>query len=470
MKSKHEDAAGLKPLDRAPVAKAKNSFTKEELEKLQNRVAGSPERDARVDVTGPGKLRARVGKSGVQFFTWRHERGTKTRVVLGELSETFGIKEAETALAASTLKPLSVVQARRTSFGDVAKAYYQDRLSRTKRGPESWAHTYQKHIDPRLGRYPVNDITPAVIRKAISEIATPTLAKDASRPTGGPGAARHALRLIRAVLSRALADRLTEYNAAASLPLRELGLSQKRRERWLDEELAPELFEAINLKRVMARKPLPEFSLTAQVRLGLAFLFYLPVRSGSLTGAKVEEFDLKPRVGPALWTVPASRIKGATQPQVLPLVGTALEIVKELLRLAKEAECEYLLPSPSDPKERIAEKTLTQTFRRLERSGRIGPVAEDGTERLTLHSLRASWRSWALELGVPAEVAERVMGHRSALAQLGFSSAAQLYTRSAALKLQAEALQKVSDHLDLFWRKPGGKVVALRPGHEDAGA
>jgi integrase len=441
-------------------------FTLEALEQLQKKVPDEPR--ARIEVRdSSSKLRARITRRSITLLTLRGDH----RVVLGTLSKDFSLTDAKRKLDESRVRPLEVVRSRRT-FEQVAKAYYADRLSRTKRGADCWKHVFEVHLLPALGRYPVRDISPRLIRDFITKLATPVKDEETRRYRGGPGIARHCLRNIRAVLSRAFADRDVEFNAAATLSLKELGLSQKHKTRWLDEPLARLFFEALNLRRVLARRPLPEFSVSAQVRLGLAFLLYVPVRSGSLLGAKVTEFDLRKKVGqPATWRIPAMRIKGGTVDQALPLVGTALDIVKELNRLAEAADSEYLLFSPTDPKESIAAKTLTQCFRRMETKGRIGPKAEAGAERLTLHSLRASWRTWALELGVPAEVAERVMGHRSALAQLGFSSAAQLYTRSAALKLQAEALKKVGEHLDLFWQPgKGGKVVALRLAVEDARA
>jgi len=215
---------------------------------------------------------------------------------------------------------------------------------------------------------------------------------------------------------------------------------------------------------VLARKPLPEGSVTAQVRLGLALLAYVPVRSGSLTQARISEFHLDPVIGqPPTWKIPAAHIKGADVDQVLPLPETAVVIVQELVHLAKAVRSPFLLPSPADPKQPIAEKTLTQTFRRMERTGRIGPVVEDGEEHLTLHSLRASWRSWALELGVPLDIAELAMGHVGGLQRAGYSEAAGRYTRSRALTRQAAALNRVGRHLDTFWKPsgPGAKVTQL---------
>ena len=445
------------------------AFTEESLEELQRTL---PKGTVRIEVADSrdARLRARISAFSIRLCSWRYERGTSTLVYLGVLGKNhFSVPDARRKLAEVHGRPLEVVKSKRT-FREVAEEFNKDRLSKTKRGAEAWAH-YEKHVLPRLGRVAVRDITPRLVRSVIAEIATPVLEEETNRLTGGPGAARATFRAIKAVLARALANQEVEFNAATSLSLRDLGISGRHRVRWLDEQLAPLFFDSLGLKRVLARKPLPEFSVSAQVRLGLAFLLYVPCRSGSLTGARISEFDLRAKVGqPPTWTIPASRIKGGTVDQLLPLPPTAVAIVKELVRLAEVAGSEFLLPSPANPKQPIAEKTLTQTFRRMERSGRIGPAATDGAERLTLHSLRASWRSWALELGQPADICEMVMGHRGGLQRLGYSGAAQLYTRSRALQAQAQVLDAVSAKLDTFWKGPGGKLVKLRPAPERARA
>jgi hypothetical protein len=92
------------------------------------------------------------------------------------------------------------------------------------------------------------------------------------------------------------------------------------------------------------------------------------------SSVSTREFDLRTKVGqPPTWTIPASHIKGGTVDQLLPLPTTAVAIVKALVRLAEAAGSEFLLPSPLDTKQPLADKTLTQTFRRMERTGRIGP-------------------------------------------------------------------------------------------------
>jgi hypothetical protein len=440
-------------------------FTREALLALQKRIADSDERDARVDVSDPkSKLRARIGKNGVQLYWFRHDRGVKTRIALGQLSDTFSIADAAKLMAGTVNKPLSVLTSRET-FGDVAEQY-KTRLLKTKRGTEAWADI-ERNLLPALGRKLVKDVTPRLLREVITEVATPKLDPETGRTVGGPGAGRHAYRHARAILGRALADQAVEHNAATSLSLKELGLSQRRRVRWLNEELVPVFLDNLGLARVLARKALPEGSVSPQVRLALAFLLFVPVRSGSLNGAKVSEFDLKPKKGPPVWRIPAARIKAGTVEQVVPLPPTAVNIVTELKRLAETAKSEYLLFSPADATASIDEKTLTRAFARMERTGRIGPAAGPGEERLVLHGLRASWRSWSQELGLDPIASELLMGHaNSALTKLGFTNAAGLYTRSSAIAQQYEVACAVAAKLDTFWKpKPrgkGGKVIQLR--------
>ena len=81
-------------------------------------------------------------------------------------------------------------------------------------------------------------------------------------------------------------------------------------------------------------------------------------------------------------------------------------------------------------------------------------MVEDGDEHLTLHSLRASWRSWALELGVPLDIAELAMGHVGGLQRAGYSEAAGRYTRSRALSRQAAALNRVAGTWTPFGSPP----------------
>jgi integrase len=410
-------------------------FTVDRLHLLQSRLGDRARRE--VGDTRDYRLRARITPDSVTFVTWRNEYGLRACIKLGVLGRDFGIADARRKLDEIHRRPISVVANRRT-FGEVAKAYHEKRLARTKRGGEQWA-SIERNVLPTLRHRLVRDITGPMVRDLVEGIGTRRVDVKTGRTVGGPGAARQALRAVRAILSRAVIDKDADFNAAAGLTNTELGIKQERRVRWLDEKLMPEFLDAVGLHKVLARKKLPDGSVAAQVRLGLVLLAYVPVRSGSLVGARVEELQLKPpAVGqPPTWTIPPARLKGGRVPQVLPLPETAVAILKEPVRLAEKAGTPYLLPSPVDPAQPLAPKTLTQAFRRMERTGRVGFAAEPGEEALTLHRLRASWRSWAQELGVPADVAELCMGHVGGLQRMGFSGAAPLYARSRALQRQA---------------------------------
>lgn len=110
----------------------------------------------------------------------------------------------------------------------------------------------------------------------------------------------------------------------SGLRVADLGIAQKRRKKWLDEETVPLFFEAIALGRMLAGDVSQEEGLSIQVRLGLGALVYVPVRSQSLISATVKELNLDPTPGePPTWTIPASRIKKGEEAQVMPLPPTA---------------------------------------------------------------------------------------------------------------------------------------------------
>jgi len=68
------------------------------------------------------------------------------------------------------------------------------------------------------------------------------------------------------------------------------------------------------------------------------------------------------------------------------------------------------------------------------------------------------------ELGVPTEIAERVLGHRSTLVHGLLVGGATLRAQHRA-HAPGRGLKEVGEHLDLYRELgQGGKLVALRPG------
>ena len=80
---------------------------------------------------------------------------------------------------------------------------------------------------------------------------------------------------------------------------------------------------------------------------------------------------------------------------------------------------------------------------------------------MTVHDLRRTWRAWAEELGVDDAVAEKTLGHKSAMRRKGFSAAADVYARAERLDQRAEAAEMVAAAFDRIRLGKAAKVVPL---------
>jgi hypothetical protein len=89
--------------------------------------------------------------------------------------------------------------------------------------------------------------------------------------------------------------------------------------------------------------------------------------------------------------------------------------------------------------------------------------------RRTVHDLRWSWRSLAMDLGVDNVVAERSLGHVAALRAAGFGNAADVHGRAQMVEQRAAAAELVAAALDRIRLGKGSTVSnAAAPGEPSA--
>ena len=352
------------------------------------------------------------------------------------------------------------------SVKQIADAYRRDVLSHRERADEAWnivrVHIVEAQPDPRrpaFGEWSARTVRPAEVASVVRHAKESRVVE--SRRLGGPGVARVVLRELRALFAHAVETGSLEMTPAGVLRGRAFGLRSTSRNRVLDAEEIKAFFAALDLTALLegtAKKA----RLTATVRLALAFQLYVPLRTHSLIGARWEELDLDA----ARWTVPVDRLKlrkeerATARPFMVPLPVTAVAMLKRLREEAGDSPWVLASPLPPKPGEEpahIEDKALVRALSRLQGTGRLVFGA-----KLTVHDLRRTWRSFAMDLGVDHVVAERSLGHVAALRAAGFSGAADVYGRAQMVEQRAAAAEFVAAAFDRIRLGKAAEVVPLR--------
>jgi integrase len=373
-------------------------------------------------------LIVRGGPTSKVFFRWADVRDDATgkvrrkRIRIGEWPAVSlgdaraAVHDAREARDARTGGSVSLTVAQ------LAEDYRRDILMQREEASLAWSwgiirtHVLAAKPDPKLapfGEWLARDVRPpdvaAVVRAAKVERTvgvTNVKGEKVSRALGGPAAAKATLREVKAIFAAAVGAGSLEMSPAAVLQAKALGVKGTTRSRRLNAEEMKALFDALDLNAVLdgtAR----EQKLSETVRLGIALLYYCPVRSHSLVEAEWTEIDFDA----ARWAVPVSKLKlhredrGDAQPFTVPLPTTAVAILRRLKAVAGRSR--WVLASPRDSKKHIAPKVLVRALARLQESGRLAAGS-----RFTIHDARRTWRSWAGDLRVPFEVAERSLAHK----------------------------------------------------------
>jgi integrase len=165
----------------------------------------------------------------------------------------------------------------------------------------------------------------------------------------------------------------------------------------------------------------------------IRFLILTATRLRETLDARWDEIDLEK----AIWTIPASRAKTATE-YVVPLSAAVLAVI-EAQRAFRSSQTWVFPGRFGSP---IGSSTVGPAL------GRIGVA---GT---TLHGFRSSFRDWAGEIGgVPDDVAEFALGHKFG------NSVQQAYRRMTSIEARRAALSRYADWLQGI--EPASNVVTF---------
>lgn len=340
-----------------------------------------------------GGLYLQVAKGGSKSWIFRFMIAGRPRYMgLGSI-DTFSLREArERAKEARKLVAdgIDPIEARRdriaathadnatlVTFSEAAKRYIKAHEAgwRNPKHADQWRNTLTTYADPVIGPLSVAKVDTAHILQIIEPIWTEKT-ETASRIRGR----------IESVLDWATA----RHYRSGDNPARWRGHLDK---------LLPARSKVAKVRHhpAMPYKDLPAFiqrlrALNSISANALEFTILTAVRTSEAIGATEAEFDLKAKV----WTIPAERMK-ANRPHRVPLSNRAVEIFKTTPR---EVDCQYVFPGAKcgKPLSNMAMLELLQGMK--------------GTEGLTVHGFRSTFRDWAAERSnFPRELAEAALAH-----------------------------------------------------------
>ena len=265
----------------------------------------------------------------------------------------------------------------------------------TSNTEQQWRSLLARHIDPTIGPMPVADVSAADVVAVLDRVW--------DRPELARRTARRISTTMKWAMGRGLRETDPTSAAVAAMPkLRH----RPNHHRALHHSDLPDALNKIRASEA-----------AAATKGALELLALTATRPGEVRKATWDEFDLDA----AVWTIPAERYKTGTEFRV-PLSPRAIE----LLTQARGGTDDDALVFPSPVTARaVSENTYVKLLRDLD----IPTSA---------HGLRATFRSWCSDTGVPRDLAEMALGH----AVRGVEGA---YARSDMLERRRTLMQQWND-------------------------
>lgn len=268
-------------------------------------------------------------------------------------------------------------------------------------GPGTWP-TYRGHVTARIvpsfGLVALDRLTPAMVRRALIDWA------------GSPATRAGTLRLLRAAMRQAVADRRIEYDPTAGIPYPRTPM---REARTLTAAQARHLIDTVRGER---------FAPILVVSLGLG------VRRGEALGLRTRDIDLVAgtlTVSKSLrYIAPALRAANETpyrltatktgETRTVPLPGFVADALRA--RLAERdteaaaskvyAYNEFVFCDP------LGNSIPIQSLYAWFTAPKTGALARAGLPPIRWHDLRASTITLLLDAGVDLLTIQRIVGHR----------------------------------------------------------
>ncbi|MCE7523012.1 tyrosine-type recombinase/integrase [Alloalcanivorax xenomutans] len=379
--------------------------------------------------TDGGGLYFCVRTAGSPYWMLRYSVGGKRR------EATFGqypaMSLAEARLQAEVMKkglragldPLVEKQKQEIppirTVRELFQDWYTSDLCRRLQHPGIPKRIFTKEIDPVIGTYPINDVTPREVRRIIQRVVE----------SGRPTIANDTLMYLKQLFRHGMKLDLCLGNPAIPFTATDAGGLENSMERALTPE-------EIQIAFKVFRDHISSFG--RDNCLTCCLFLVLGVRKSELCEALWEEFDLEK----AVWHLPKHRSKTGTSVSI-PLPTQAIEWLKTL-QIAAYGSAYVFLARRTSKRPHMGPDTLNRAiskqFSREPGRKKPPPNHMGDLEHFTVHDLRRTFRSLAAAEGVPSHVAERCLNHK-------LKGAGGIYDRYDYFDERKQAHQKVADSI-----------------------
>lgn len=378
-------------------------------------------------VVGDG-LYLDVTAAGVKTWRYRYRiLGQREKVTIGQypavrLAEARARHLEMAAMVARDRSPARELAQERQqtkqagTVAELSTLYRADLAKRSKNGGEGVAWQFTAHIEPKLGRLRLADVTPQDVLHFLDGIKK-------GKKKAAPVSAITVHGTLRRMFNFAVGRQLIATNPAAAIPARVIGEKRPR-----DRNLSPDEIGTL-LRALSEAKGEPTTLLSFQI------LLLTMVRRSELLEAPWDEFDLDG----ALWTIPESRTKNGKA----HLVPLSRQVVALLESIGKTTGRIGLVLPGRNPKKPISTGTLHECMKRNEGFG-IVPF--------TPHDFRRTASTILHEQGWNSDVIEKALNHT-------MKGVRGVYNKAEYIDQRREMLQVWADYLDAL--KSGAKVTPI---------
>ena len=305
----------------------------------------------------------------------------------------------------------------------LAELWLDNTVRRRHQHPEVTERVFKRDILPALGKCDTKRLTTPEITRLLAKI----------NASGRPSIANDALRHMKAMFAYGEALGMVDRNPAERIKLEHAGGQEKSRTRALSTTEIAKLLKAM-------REAGTKFGRDNE--LAVKLLLALACRKMELFAANWDEFDFSNN----LWRIPATRVKTG-ESRELALAPEVIEWLQELK--IRACGSNYVFPARRESKrKRFPHVSPDTTWRALHE-------LNHGLEAFTVHDLRRTSRSLMADIGVPFDVAEKILGHK-------LPGIAHVYDRGSSREQQRNALNRLAQTLMEIETGPmSTKVVSI---------